>query len=538
MKRNLNLFLGFCLSSFISFSQIPTFKNEQIPVAAPKGKNVIEIPSTFAKGFVDDKEILSLLENKEIKRIELYYTQFKENPSFDQQALNEKRVKELLEKYPQLKNQKIVWVWKEQTLAQTKTEAANCFHGFRIYGVEKKNTKGTVNENAQNNSPKNFKGKAFEDKGNEPVKFTIDARKGGDFTAPSGSIVHVPANAVVDKNGKLVQGDFTVEYTEYRNPAEIAFSGIPMHFSENGVEFQMNSAGMYKLNGLKNGEELKLVKDIKVDFNLTERLADLNFYSLNSKTNEWEKVKSIGDESSVKNDIKIEYYTTELFLNYDPEQSMFVTNQKQYNSIYSNNGTVTVKYYPYQWSNYINTKIKFPKDFEDLKINELAKEYTIVCSNEVYEKVETKIGEFIQIQHEEMKKRNEVMTKMNNMIYGLIAPNFGVYNCDQQKRISNQITLQPTLFNKATKSKIENLYSVNVIDRSLNASFSFSPTSFVINKFGNTDLVFFDNEGKIYILEAKELKNVDLKNGKIDLYLSDISNQVKTSDDLKSFLKL
>lgn len=537
MKRNLNLFLGFCMSSFVSFSQIPIFKNEQIPVAPPKGKNVIEIPSTFAKGAVDDKEILSLLENKEIKRIELYYTQFRENPNFDQQALNEKRVRELLEKYPQLNNQKIVWVWKEQTLAQTKSDAANCFHGFRIYGIDKKNTKTPMNNNQPKSKLKNFKGVAFEDKGNEPVKFTIDAKKGGDFVAPSGSIVHVPANAVVDKNGKIVQGNFTIEYTEYRNPAEIAFSGIPMHFSENGEDFQMNSAGMYKLNGLKNGEELSLVKDIQVDFKLTEKLPDLNFYSLNSKTNEWEKIKPIGEENP--NNALVKSETVGLIpIYFDVEENMFVYNQKQYNSIYSNNGTVTVKYFPFQWNNYLNAKKKFPEDFERLKINEIANDFTIVCSNEVYEKVEVKINELLKIQAEEMKKRTMVINANSNIIYGLKASNFGVYNCDQQMRIPNQISLQPILYNKSTNAKIDKLYSVNVIDRSLNASFSFSPANFVINKYGNTDLVFFDSEGKIYILESKDLKSMDLKNGKINLYLSDVSDKVKTSDDLKLYLKL
>ena len=131
-----------------------------------------------------------------------------------------------------------------------------------------------------------------------------------------------------------------------------------------------------------------------------------------------------------------------------------------------------------------------------------------------------------------------MISKNYLLISGLSAPNFGVYNCDQQKRIPNQISLQPSFFNKSSKSKIENLNTVNVIDRNLNASFSFGASNFVINKNGTTDLVFFDSEGKIYILESKELKSTDLKNGKIDLYLTDVSDKVKTSDDLKAYLKL
>jgi hypothetical protein len=548
MKRNLNLFLGICLFSFQGFSQVPTHKEEQIPVAIPKGKNVIEIPSRFAKEVVEDQEILSLLANKEVKRVELYYTQFKENPDFDQQALNEKRVKELLEKYPQLNNQKIVWVWKEQTLAQSKEDASKCFHGFRIYGVDKPVAKNQVKEITNNQTKKEnpviatksiYKNVAFEDKGNLPTKFTIDVMKGGDFTVPSGSVIHVPANAVVDKYGKPIKGNYTIEYTEYRNAAEIAFSGIPMHFSENGEEFQMNSAGMYKLNGQQNGKDLKLVKEVKIDFNLTENLPDLYYYALDKKTNEWTKVNQISSNNNSTSEI--------IYLpNIDLVNNTIIWNSTEFTfqemevhkTIFAKNGNVTVEFLPYQWQNYSDAKKRFKDDFSKLKFFESPGEYNLKCSTETYQKIESKIKEHNEILNKERIEKQKLISKNYLLISGLSAPNFGVYNCDQQKRIPNQISLQPSFFNKSSKSKIENLNTVNVIDRNLNASFSFGASNFVINKNGTTDLVFFDSEGKIYILESKDLKSTDLKNGKIDLYLTDVSDKVKTSDDLKQYLNL
>lgn len=545
-----------CLFSFQGFSQVPTHKEEQVPVAIPKGKNVIEIPSSFAKEDVEDQEILSLLANKEVKRVELYYTQFKENPDFDQQALNEKRVKELLEKYPQLNNQKIIWVWKEQTLAQTKEDASKCFHGFRIYGIDKQVAKNQTNEN-KIVVPKNenrviasksvYKNVAIEDKGNLSTKFTIDVTKGGDFTAPSGSVIHVPANAVVDKYGKPIKGSYTIEYTEFRNQAEIAYSGLPMNYSKDGKDFVFNSAGMYTLYGKQNGKDLKLKTPITVDFNCTAQLPNLNFYQLDKTTNQWKEKHKIDFNNQNDNHFaNIHWFNEDDVRNNDMAITWSVINQ---------NAVLTFE--EEAWKNYLLLKeedkglIDKNVKAEDVKtrkviLHTLEPNFFIQKVFGIFWRKQNKLqGEMALKNKEGMSLLADGMDKGHtypNLVRGLVSPDFGVFNCDQAASLGEQVHLSPVFVDNKTNEKINTSNIVCVIDHKINCSLSFDPKMISVGLKSESDILLFTTDKKTYLLPKETLTTLDLasqKNGSIVTFkMIDISDKVKTSDDLKEYLNL
>lgn len=104
---------------------------------------------------------------------------------------------------------------------------------------------------------------------NKPLTtMNIDAEKDTLLRLETGTTIHIEANSFTDANGNPVSGNVNLKYREMHNAAEILCSGIPMIISENGVEEQFESAGMFEIDAQQNGEQLKIANDksIEVDF--------------------------------------------------------------------------------------------------------------------------------------------------------------------------------------------------------------------------------------------------------------------------------
>ncbi len=109
-----------------------------------------------------------------------------------------------------------------------------------------------------------------------------------------GTTMHIPENCFVDENGNPVKGVVQIEFKEYTNPAEIAFSGIPMTYQG----FNFNSAGMFEIQGKCQGKNVSIAKnkEIKIDYALAKENPDIDFYKLKEDGKGWEKVQEIGSE--------------------------------------------------------------------------------------------------------------------------------------------------------------------------------------------------------------------------------------------------
>lgn len=130
----------------------------------------------------------------------------------------------------------------------------------------------------------------------EEKYYTISAENPQKIEYPSGTVIEIPENAFVDKNGNSVTGDVQLSYIEYRNPVDFILGNIPMDYHQDGEKFVFNSGGMFKIKATHQGEEVFLGKDknINLDFPLTENLPDLNFYRFDETTNQWkEEAKNI-----------------------------------------------------------------------------------------------------------------------------------------------------------------------------------------------------------------------------------------------------
>lgn len=127
---------------------------------------------------------------------------------------------------------------------------------------------------------------------------------GGVIKNASGTSITIPPSAFVDNSGKPVKGDVTVDYAEYRDPIDFILGGIPMSHSEAGKTYQFNSGGMFKISASYKGEpvNLKPGAEMKVDFALTQRLPNMNFYRFDSLEGRWSELAKItGPEDAGNN---------------------------------------------------------------------------------------------------------------------------------------------------------------------------------------------------------------------------------------------
>ncbi len=425
-------------------------KQLEIEKVVPKERNCVEIPSSFSHETILESKSLNKLQSKKIKRVELIYTRFKENENLDQVQLNEDRMYRLNQLLPRLKNDHPEIVWIEQTGAKSSAEAANYFHGLRIY-TDGESVKAIFTRISR------------EDKSNPTSMFTVDNSVGGDFSHPSGTLINIPLDAVVYEDGKKVIGNYTISYREYRDPAEMAFSGIPMTYHDKTGDYQFNSAGMYEIRGTKDGKQLKLQKDIIVDFNCTKNETDINFYEMDDNSGQWTLLRS------------------DLFA--EPGSSQ----------ISQSTGVVPVGV-----------------SRSELQLTRGIAPDTEYPDNPQY----------------------------SNIVNGLISSNFGVYNCDQIYRVANKISISPKFLDASTKKQIKDQSFVCLIDKAINASFTFPPKEITCNSQGENVFLLFTKDGKTYLIKSEKDKRMDLNSNEPEFIMEDITDQVKTSKDLKQLLSI
>jgi hypothetical protein len=115
--------------------------------------------------------------------------------------------------------------------------------------------------------------------------YTFRAENGLSFSYPSGSRIFIPKNAFVDASGKMVTGDVTVSYREFRDATDIIVSGIPMKYDSAGQTIDFESAGMFELAASAGSQEVFVApgKNIDMQFAVTKTESSYNFYRLDEE---------------------------------------------------------------------------------------------------------------------------------------------------------------------------------------------------------------------------------------------------------------
>jgi hypothetical protein len=120
--------------------------------------------------------------------------------------------------------------------------------------------------------------------------FTLNTADKKTITSTTGTVIRIPGNAFVDKNGNPVSGNIEIGYREFRDQLDILVSGIPMVFDSAGTKKQFESAGMFEITASINGEEVFLATDKKInmEFNSQNPANNFNLYYYDDAKGNWE----------------------------------------------------------------------------------------------------------------------------------------------------------------------------------------------------------------------------------------------------------
>ena len=574
------LTIGISTSKAQPSTQIPLKRIEKYDKIQ---QGTLTLETNFGSPVILNKSDIQQLKGKKIYHVDLVYTKYREAEDFDQNELNLNRIAQLESIIPEVKEQKPDWTAYEQTGATEREDAKTYFHGFVVhYGDD-------IAYKAQQQKANELR-----------VPFSeigIDNQKGGNVEYYTGSRIQMMPDAVYYKNGDLVEGRYILKYREFRDQADIATSGIPMFYTEHGNKDEIfNSTGMFEIRAFKDGEELVLKKDAIINFRSTKVLEGVNYYALDEEGN-WtqEGIISTTETSETTSEetydirgnnsgnfisstlstyvvVKGVVGTKLKFQKYVPQDEL---DQGAYQ------GQTRVKYI--KAKDYNQIKITFQDDQQlrwfrkgllgkkspirdmsrDLDTLGIVKTVLVFAEDSV-EFIEYMCGApYDQLVRttEDSKSVNEddftVYTTKDygprvdsqlvyvtlpeippvaGLVYGLRAKNFGVYNCDQTRRLQEPVALKPIYYDKESKEKIENLFQTCVIDLNINASLSYHPNHIYYSPKGKTKLLIFTTDNQVYFANKSTVDNIDHTVEIVDLEVENVSDRVKNLSDLKKLI--
>jgi hypothetical protein len=159
----------------------------------------------------------------------------------------------------------------------------------------KKTTKHeTLTTQQTNTNAETQKNKKFIDEPSQKLKlkyatYTVNNAKGGEIKHTTSSKIKIPKNTFVDKRGKDIIGDVTIEYREFQDVSDVVLSGIPMNYDSAGHKFNFETAGMFDVKGSQKGETvfIKAGKKIEVELASHNEENRFNQYYLDTVSKNW-----------------------------------------------------------------------------------------------------------------------------------------------------------------------------------------------------------------------------------------------------------
>ena len=509
------------------------FEKIQIHQLKTNQTNTLKLKMNFAGNTFISKSDLEDLQDNKILQVDLVYTSFMRDPSFNQSALNKKRIDHLKNEHNIFGDKNIKWQLVEQKGASDFKEAKNYFHGFVIHYGKDLNYKTLSN--------------AFSEIEKEFNAYSMN-NSGGILKYNSGTKIKIQPNSVTYEDGTPVKGEFKIKYREFRNAAEIAFSGIPMTF--NGQNF--NSVGMYEIRGEQNGKTLKLTKPAVVNFQCTKGDAGVGFYKLDESASKWKKVKQITKEKINNRNLKKEE-ANEYIQNQVPIGSIKVSegySNQNWISSHSFAGKKTkVRFGDISWECYNEALIQVKDSVRELNRDDRKQE--VVLTQKSIELINQKIdGNKIPdlISAENFKRNNKNATLLGDgfgdkghsypsLVKGLNSSSFGVYNCDQVYRISNRTNLLPKYVDE-NGNQIQNQHVLCVVDLNYNGSFSHNPNSITVDKKGKNVLLLFTEDKKLFVLSESEYQKMNKDSAQPTIIMTDMTSELSSTKALKEYLNI
>lgn len=123
----------------------------------------------------------------------------------------------------------------------------------------------------------------------KPALMKIDPQKGGQLKTSAGSVIDIPEDAFVYIDGRTVSDMVDISFSEFRSPADVIASGIPMDVDSAGKTYHFQTAGMFRISGTCSGEPVEIAsgKNINVNFASGES-GSYDIYFLDPVSGKWQ----------------------------------------------------------------------------------------------------------------------------------------------------------------------------------------------------------------------------------------------------------
>ena len=118
---------------------------------------------------------------------------------------------------------------------------------------------------------------------------SLDAKTGGSINFALGTVVRIPANSLVDKNGEAISGQVFIRCKQYVDALDFALAGIDMSYDSAGSAYSLQSDGMAEIRAFQNGQEIYLKEGAQMEIELAGSSLDpdYNLYRYDSLSQDW-----------------------------------------------------------------------------------------------------------------------------------------------------------------------------------------------------------------------------------------------------------
>ncbi len=163
--------------------------------------------------------------------------------------------------------------------------------------------------------------------------YKVDPTVENTLETERGTLIHIPANALVDVTNQPITEEVTINYRPFHIPAEIIASGIPMTYDSTGQSFDFVSAGMFELTATVKDEPVFIKKNEQISIELAtfNPASGFSLYELDEVTGDWSFIEANEAEVNTRKAENVKTFKDAFLFNLDldyaqnPELRLFDT---------------------------------------------------------------------------------------------------------------------------------------------------------------------------------------------------------------------
>lgn len=396
----------------------------------------------------------------------------------------------------------------------------------------------------------------------------------------SGTRLTIPGNCLVDEYGNTVNSGIEIRYREFRNPAEIFLSGIPMVYDSAGYKFNFESAGMIEVYAFHNQKPLKIKegKSIKIELASIYHVNNYNVYFLDTVAKNWqyrgkdmiEIPKPTGKPEKEKRDIEIDTVAEFPQIIKKPVPPLLATKNKNHlkldiidkefpdlevykNTIFEIDETYNAfnkKHAGEAWEDVVLTKGNKPLSyFIQFKSENDSCKYLVspVLSDADYMNAKAKYDDLFQKYNAALENRkklelsrfrsdsimyvnesSEGYAKKSNIFRAFYIQRFGIWNCDRPRKLFNPKRIEPVIVVNDTTYE-QNVYLADQTNNAVITCYRYQPILYEAKARNLIWMITYNN--MLAVFTDDDFKKLPPEVAKVKVNMRIIRTPINSSDD-------